>query len=418
MKNSSTLPTCSVVSTLLAAIILQGCLSSSSPLDDAPQDAGSLDLRISAMSPSLQASGRILSAEPGSRLLAQVKLPGRIWTDSVLWTGTAPAIFAFGSIPANGAYSVKVLVRDAAGRITHCDSAYPVSVIPGRSTPVQLNLRAVLGRIVVAIPSVPASVDSLSISWEGNLPRRSIAARGPSGKTTLRLDSLPVGSTGILHLRAWGPSKDTLFECDTSLSVNSQQDQSLSLRWIDATGAIQVTGSIAGGGDVLATALFPGDAPPDGSLRFLSFSDSGASDWIRIGNPGSQRISGPVSLLHGTESYTAVVDLGPNETALLSRIACSDTSLATHPLHQAEKLICGLALSVSWSNLPAVWELRSSSGALAERVMVEDSRNGWPDLNASTARTLRRRSGVAGADAMAGRSWCADGSDSPTASCP
>lgn len=418
MKNSSFSPIFLVVSTFLATAVLQGCLSDASPSDDSGQDAGSLELRISAMPQTVPAAGRALSAEPGSRLVAQIKLPGRTWADSAQWTGASPASFAFGSIPASGSYCVKVLMRDPAGRITHCDSAYPVSVVSGRSTPVQLELRAVLGKIVVAIPSVPASVESLSISWEANQPRRSVAARGPSGKTTLRLDSLPVGSTGIIHLRAWGPSKDTLFRCDSSLSVNSQQDQSLSLRWTDATGSIQVSGSVAGGGDVLATALFPADASSDGSLRFLAFSDSGSSDWVRIENPGSQRIAGSVSIVHGSESTTANVDLGPGESLVLSRIACSDTAGPTRPLHEAGLLICGLALSVSWSNLPAVWELRAPSGALADRVMVEDAKDGWPDLNASTARTLRRRTGAAGSDAMAGRSWCADGSDSPTASCP
>jgi len=52
---------------------------------------------------------------------------------------------------------------------------------------------------------------------------------------------------------------------------------------------------------------------------------------------------------------------------------------------------------------------------LADQVVVMDGKLGWPDLNSTTARTVRRRSDATVVDASAGRSWCADASDSPDA---
>lgn len=398
---------------LSATAVLQGCLSSPT-LPDGPSDAGGMTVLVQ----SAPAAARGMFAEPGGRIVAQIRLPGRTWSDSVTWNGSA-ASFAFPSLPASGCYQVKVLVRDAAGRATHADSAYPVYIRSGSSTSVQLSLRALLGRIVVPMPSVPASVDSLSISWlAGPGFRRTSMARGGSGKTVLRLDSLPVGESGSLSLRAWNKAGDTLFACDTNLAISSQADLSLSLRWVDQSGNLAVGGSILAGGDVQAMALFPGQESPNGSLLFDGFSDSGSADWIRIVNPGSDRVSGLAEIVHGSESWSTRIDLGPGERAVLTRLGCSDSLRSAHPLLSATLPTCGLPLSVSWSSLPSTWELRSPGGALADLVMVEDGKDGWPQLNSGSARTLRRRSGSGGGSSMAGRSWCALATDSPDLSCP
>ena len=363
-------------------------------------------------------AARSLSAEPGGRIVAQVRLSGRVWSDSVSWNGSG-ASFTFPSLPVQGSYSVKVLVRDASGRTTHSDSAFPVPVFSGASTPISLSLRPVLGRILVSLPSIPSSVDSVSASWKGGSSERHATAPRPgSGKTVLRLDSLPVGAAGHLRLRAWNASGDTLFSCDTDATISSQADLSLSLRWTDASGRISIGGSVQAGGEVAATALFPGQDAPDGCLRLEAFSDSGSSDWIRISNPGDSRLSGVVSVSHGTESVSASLSIPAGGSVVLSRVACGDSSLASHRALSGTDLVCGLPLSVSWNSLPALWELRGPSGNVADRALVEDGKDGWPDLNSGSARTLRRRRGQPGADPMAGRSWCSDGSDLPDASCP
>jgi len=396
---------------LLPLVLLTGCLSESVPSPTESSGTGGLALRIQGAA----AAARSMAAEPGGMLVAQVRIPGRLWTDSVSWTGSG-ASFSFPSLPTGGSYSVKVFVRDIEGRTTHADSVSPVPVLSGTTTPVELSLRAVLGRIVVASPAVPTAIESLSIAWSGRLAsRRSSFPRGSGGRTTLRLDSLPVGDVGRLSLRAWNAAKDTLYLVDTTLSIDAQSDLSLSLRWKDATGSISVQGIVVAGGDLQATALFPGQDSADGSLRFDAFSDSGSADWIRISNPGTARVSGSISVVHGSESWNVAIDLAPGARTVLTRLACTDSSPALHALLSATRPVCGVPLSVSWSSLPAVWEMRSPSGSLADRVMVEDGKDGWPDLNASTARTLRRR---AGASSMAGRSWCSVGSDDPDGSCP
>jgi hypothetical protein len=261
-------------------------------------------------------------------------------------------------------------------------------------------------------------VDSLGIWWAGPAGTRSaVVVRGTSGKTVLRLDSLPVGSSGAARMRAWNALGDTLYGCDTAISISSQADQSLTLTWSDATGAVALSVGISAGGETDVTALFPTDSVADGSLRIAGISDSGSSDWVLLENPGSAAVSGKVTVAHGTESVSATVALAPGATAVLSRMACSDTSLASHPLHGAANLVCGLSLSVAWSGTGVLWQVYGPSGKLAERALVWDGKYGWPDLNSSSARTLRRRAGSAGSDAMAGRSWCSEDSDVPSDTC-
>jgi hypothetical protein len=325
---------------------------------------------------------------------------------------------SFSGLPQASSYLVRAEYRDAQGRTTHADSVYPVSILPGKAAGVSLSLRALLGRIVISMPSVPSTVDSLGIRWDGpSGVRSSVVARGASGKTVLRLDSLPVGGFGAARLRAWNALGDTLYACDTAISIASQADRSLTLSWSSATGAAALSLGVLPGGETDVTALFPADSVADGSLRILGISDSGAADWVLVENPGTSSVAGRVTLAHGTESVSATVSLAPGAVAVLSKVPCADTARTAHPLHGAPNLVCGLPLSVSWSGGAVLWQIYGPSGKLAERVLVWDGKNGWPDLNSGAARTLRRRSGAAGSDAMAGRSWCSEGSDSPSDTC-
>jgi len=410
-----------LLSTLFACAFLQGCLSDGSDsAESSPGPAGTAEVRISPLPNASLAAARALAAEPGGWVVARIRRHDHSgsWADSVQWLGSSQISLSFSNLPEGTDYVVSALYRDAAGRTTHADSASPVAILPGTPTPVALSLKALLGRILITMPSVPATVDTLGIIWNGPTGvRRAVIVRGTSGKTLLRLDSLPVGVTGAAILRAWNAAGDTLYRCDTTITISSQADLSLTLRWVDASGTMALSASILAGGEIDATALFPADAVANGRLRLLGLSDSSNSDWALVGNPGSDSVVGQIILVHGTESVTASVALAPGGMATLSRVSCSDAARTTHPLHGAPGLVCGLSLSVAWSTTGTLWELHAPDGTLAERALVWDGKNGWPDLNSSTARTLRRRSGTDGTDPMAGRSWCADSSDDPLSTC-
>jgi hypothetical protein len=423
MKIPTLLRSKSILSTLFVGALLQGCLSDGSDAT-APSPGGgtgSAVVRVVPLSTSSQPAARALSAEPGGWLVARIRRQNHtgLWTDSVQWLGSSQIALSVASLPEGTDYVVSAQYRDAAGRTTHADSTLPVAILAGTPTTVPLSLRALMGRIVITMPSVPSTVDSLGISWTGpSGTRRTVIGRGTSGKTVLRLDSLPVGASGATHMRAWNSAGDTLYRCDTTISISSQADQSLTLRWLDASGTILLSASILPGGETDATGLFPDDETATGRIRLLGLSDSSGSDWALVGNPGTDPVVGQITLTHGSESVTASVNLAPGGLATLTRAACSDVARADHPLHAAPGLVCGLSLSVAWSSSGTLWELRGTDGTLAERALVWDGKNGWPDLNSSTSRTLRRRPGSDGADAMAGRSWCTDGSDDPTLACP
>ncbi|HXP90649.1 MAG TPA: hypothetical protein VN931_06955 [Fibrobacteria bacterium] len=409
------------LSTLFACALLQGCLSDgSNSTDSGTPSTGSVEVQVSPLPTSSPSAARALAAEPGGWVVARIRRLNHTgsWTDSIQWLGSSQISLSFANLPEGTDYAVSAFYRDAAGRTTHADSASPVAILPGSPTPVPLSLKVLLGRIVITMPSVPTTVDSLGIRWSGSTGvRRAVIVRGTSGKTLLRLDSLPVGVSGAASLRAWDIAGDTLYGCDTTITVSSQADLSLTLHWLDASGSIALSASILAGGETDATALFPGDQVATGRLRLVALSDSSNSDWALVGNPGSDSVVGQITLVHGTESVTASVALAPGGLATLSRASCSDVARTSHPLHGAPGLVCGLSLSVAWSTTGTLWELHAPDGSLAERALVWDGKNGWPDLNSSTARTLRRRTGTDGTDPMAGRSWCADSSDSPTRTC-
>ncbi|MBK8801234.1 MAG: lamin tail domain-containing protein [Fibrobacteres bacterium] len=404
---------------VLSFLLPIGCLDSST--DDPPppvQPDGIVHIEVV---PWRTLAPRSMGIEPGGRLIVELRDPARrrSWLDSVEWDATRTATLSFRGIPQGGNYLLVGRYRDAQGRFTHTDSLAPVSVSVGEATSIQLRLRALIGRLVFTMPSVPANVDSLLAIWkEGSRSRSAVASRGTGGRTVLRLDSLPVGATGKVALRAWNSLGDTLFFLDTTLSVQRDADQSVSLVWRDASASPGVLATAMPGGEVSATLRFPGESVPDGRLWISGLSDSGGADWILLENPGTGTVNGTWKVQHGSESASIEASIEPGGKLILTRAACETAWTPGHVLQGPIPLACGVDLPVSWSTPSTLWELRDATGSLVDQVLVWDGQNGWPDLNASSARTLRRRGGEAGMDAMAGRSWCALATADPAKGCP
>ncbi len=412
----------------LAALIIQislttylaGCLpDGSQPLLSAEPAPESSTGAVSLTAKSATWAARSLAAEPGGEIVAEIRHTARRTSsrDSIDWNGTSAANLRFAAIPEGTGYQAVVFYRDARGLVTHADTLRDLEVVRSRVTEASFQLRPLLGRLQLVVPSAPATVDSLSLSWTANgTSKTARAARGPSGRTALRLDSLAVGSSGTLRVRAWNALGDTLYYADSACTIQSQVDQALQIRMLDARGQVAFTAQFQEGGEVDAVALFPEDQAASGRLVIAAMSDSGASDWIRIENRGTARATEPVRIVRGTESFSVQLDLAPGSAAIVSRAACAATANATHPLNGAPSLVCGASsLSISWSSTGTLWELRTGEGSLLDQFVVFDGQNGWPDLNASTSRTVRRAPAATPLQASAGRSWCADGSDSPVA---
>lgn len=364
---------------------------------------------------------RTLAPEPGGKLLAQIRtsLSQTTYKDSVGWSGSGSTSLQVSAIPEGRGYQAILLYRDPNGIVTHSDTLVDLEVKRSSNTQADFALRALLGRVQLIVPSAPATIDSLGLSWESNGWIRSThAVRGPSGRTLLRLDSLAVGATGTVRVRAWTTAGDTLYFADTTCSILSQTDQSLQVKLLDAQGQLGISATFLPGGEVDAVALFPDASVPSGSLIVAALSDSGSSDWILLRNPTGDSVTGLTRITRGSESFSVDLHLAAGEQSVLTRASCAAISASSHPLHGAPGLVCGLeSVSVSWSSTGTLWEIRTSDGGLADQVVVVDGRYGWPDLNTTNARTVRRRSGIEAADASAGRSWCADDMDSPIASC-
>lgn len=404
--------------TALSFLLPVGCLDSAPQEPDDPSSTGNVDIEVA---PLRALAARALTIEPGGRLVLELRDPvrRRSWMDSLEWDATRSANLAFHTVPQGGNYLLTGRYRDAQGRFTHADSIAPVSVSVGATTSAHLSLQALIGRLVFAMPSVPTSIDSLGATWlEAGRTRIGRACRGTGGRTMLRLDSLPVGATGIVALRAWNTQGDTLYSLDTSLSVLRDADQSVSLVWRDASANPGVTATVMPGGEISATLRFPGEASPSDRLRFAGIADSGFSDWILLENPGTDTLRGPWTISHGTESATFDAIIPPHGKLTTTRAICAVARASGHSLSGQTSLACEIDLPVSWSTPSALWELHDANGKLVDQILVWDGQNGWPDLNASTARTLRRRAGEANADGMAGRSWCALATAAPSVDCP
>lgn len=367
-------------------------------------------------------AARHLSPEPGGRLVAEIRSASSrsVYKDSLDWSGVGAATLRLSTIAEGGGYQAVLRYRDPDGRTTHADTLRDLIVRRGTNTQAEFTLKPLLGRLQLTVPTAPVAIDTLGLTWE-SLGRvvRTKAVRGPSGRTLLRLDSLAVGSQGKLQVRAWNAAGDTLYYADTSTSILSEADQSVSIKLLDARGQIALLASFLAGGETNAVVSFPDDPVATGTLVLAALSDSGSSDWILLQNLSGDSVSGPARISRGTESFSVPLRLGPGERTVLTRAPCAAVAATSHVLHTTPGLVCGLeSVSVSWSSTGTLWEVRTPDDQLADQIVVIDGRHGWPDLNSTTARTVRRRANATPLDAAAGRSWCADAQDSPLVHCP
>lgn len=402
------------------ALYLSGCLPDGDLATGAPEpipESSTGMVTLATQGTNFAARG--LSAEPGGLLIAEIRQSSRhlAFRDSSIWNGSSAISLQFPSIPEGTGYQAVLTYRDQAGLTTHADTVGKFDVVRARNTQAAFRMRALLGRLQLTVATAPTAIDTLSLSWEsGNRVRLAKSVRGPSGRTLLRLDSLAVGSTGTVHIRAWNAAGDTLYFADTASSISSQADQALMIRLGDTRGQVSMSVNFAPGGETDAVAVFPDDPTPTGKLVFTAFSDSGSSDWIRVENRSTDSVNGLVKIVRGTESFSVDLRLASGQGSVLTKASCDVVAQPSHPLHANSSVVCGLAgVSVSWSNTGTLWEVRTPDGALGEQIVVVDGKLGWPDLNSSTTRTVRRKANASLLDATAGRSWCADSLDSPSA---
>lgn len=410
-----------------AALTLAGCLDESGSTNPTPVASGESRISIQVAPFASLVAGRSMTADPGGVLVVEVanRTSGFVSRDSSSWTGSVESRMDFPSLPEGSGYIVRAWYRDLQGFITHGDSLGGIVLARGEDESVSLSLRALRGKILLNAPSLPVSVDTLSMSWSSiGVSRKSSIGRGSGGRTTLRLDSLPVATSGMLRLRAWNASGDTLFHLDTTLAVSGDKDLPLSLTLQSSRGTILAKLGFLAGGEIDATASFEGEAeqPADqtGRLLLAVFSDSGAADWIGIRNPTKNAFAGRVRLGKGSTDAQFDLNLPAGEFAVVTRAPCAAID-SLHPLRAAKHLVCGLDdIVVTHSTSGgSLWKLRSVDATeLLDQVLVLDGKQSWPDLNTSTARTARLS--ASWNDALgndAGRAWCADGSDAPNASC-
>jgi hypothetical protein len=412
---------------LSASLALVGCLDESASVDPAQAATGESRLVVDVAPFASLVAGRGMKADPGGMLSIEVSnaSKGFVARDSSPWTGSVEARLEFPSLPEGTGYVVRASYRDPQGFATHGDSIGGVTLTRGEDRSIALSLRALLGRILLNAPSLPVSVDTLSVSWSSaGVSRKMSTGRGSGGRTTLRLDSLPVATSGTVRLRAWNTSKDTLFHLDTTLALSGDKDLPLALLLQSTRGTILASLGFLDGGEIGATASFEGEPeqPSDqtGRLLLAAFSDSGAADWIGIVNPTKSAFTGRVRLGKGTTDAQFDLNLPAGDMAVVTRAPCAAID-SLHPLHAAKHLVCGvddIVVTHSTSG-GSLWKLRSADASeLLDQVLVLDGKQSWPDLNTSTARTARLSSAWASATSNdAGRAWCADGSDAPAGSC-
>jgi hypothetical protein len=413
----------SLVAQILAmstSLYLTGCLPDGAQPTGSPESIPESSTGIVTLATQANPAARAAAAEPGGTLVAEIRQASKrlSYRDSAAWSGQSSFSLRFPSIPEGTGYQAIVTYRDPAGLATHADTVQNLSVARATNTQAVFKLKALLGRIQLVVPTAPVAIDSLRLAWESNgVVRSAKAVRGPSGRTTLRLDSLAVGSTGTVRVRAWTIGGDTLYFADTSVSIQSQADQALQIRMLDARGQASSSVSFLAGGETDAVALFPLDQNPSGRLVLAALSDSGSNDWIKLENRSTDSVIGPARIVRGTESFGVDLRLAPGASVVLTRASCEAVAQEANPLHSTNSVVCGLAgVSVSWSSTGTLWEIRTTDGALADQVVILDGKLGWPDLNGSTARTVWRNPAASVVEASAGRSWCADASDSPAVS--
>ncbi len=410
----------------VATLSLSGCLSETASPEPLSTDPASVRIEVAALRTPLAA--REAAADPGGILVVEVVQPTRgiLRRDSMTWTGIGSGTLSFTNLPEGPEYRVRSWYRDPQGFTTHGDSLVGLTLARGQIAHAQLELKALLGKIVLNAPAVPAGVDSLGMAWTSVGVRRAAQAlRGSGGRTMLRLDSLPVGQQGTLRLRAWNTAGDTLFHLDTVLALSGDADLPLSLSLQNSRGQIAASLVLRPGGELDATASFSGEpeqpSHQTGRLVLTAFSDSGAADWIAIHNPGPA-FTGRVRLGKGPADAQFDLDLPAGGTAVVTRAPCAAVQAADHALRSVAGLVCGIddAVVTHSTSGGSFWKLRDAATLeLFDGVLVLDGKQSWPDLNTAGARTARVRSTWSSSLANdAGLAWCADGSDSPATSCP
>lgn len=416
-----------IILPLLAALAVSGCLddSTSSIPQTGPQGPAAFTVHVGPINAAIAA--RNLSADAGGMLFVEVSNATKAATsrDSSVWTGNVSTTFNFPALVEGSGYVVRAWYRDPQGFTTHGDSVGGLRLARGENASVTLALRAMLGKIILTAPALPASIDTISMAWTSpSASRRTVAVRGSGGRTILRLDSLPIGVSASLRLRAWNASRDTLFHLDTSVKLSSDHDLPLSLSLQSSRGTIATALGFRAGGEIDATASFAGEADQPtsqtGRLLLVAFSDSGAADWIGIHNPRNEPFSGRVRLGKGSSEAQFALSIPAGEDAVVTRAPCAAID-SLHPLHGAAYLVCGIdEITVTHSTSGgSLWKLRDADGtSMLDEVLVLDGKQSWPDLNTSSARTARLRADWKSATSNdAGRAWCADGSDSPSDTC-
>lgn len=396
---------------------LTACLSEK-PIPTDPESVPSSTFQLHVEGIVAPSAGRSLSMEPGGRLVVDLLNPrlGVHRADSTSWSGQEAADLAFAALPEGEGYSIRCRYRDPLGFLTHADSLGGLRLGRGEAARVAMLLHPLLGKIFLNAPALPASVDTLGIVWSREGARREAKVpRGPGGRTMLRLDSLPVAKSGMASVRAWTRSGDTLFHLDTLLTLSGDKDLPLALSMQNSRGDFAVAFGSIPGGELDITASFPGEsgssASQTGRLLLSSFSDSGASDWIGIYNPGPS-FSGWVRLGKGNGDALLRLDLPAGQEAIATRAPCSALEDTTHVLHGRHHLLCAIeeAIVTHSASGGSFWKMRDSSGeVLFDAVYVLDGRQGWPDLNSSDANTVRMKGSARDPFLNdVGRSWCVD----------
>jgi len=393
-------------------------------------DSGSGAARLSLVAAPLAApvAARAVGAaraEVGGKIILALSNPALLVnrSDTVTWDGSDTLRTNFESLLPGAGYRLCAQYLDAKGIVTHRDSTAAFALGRAQDLALTLQLKAVLGKILLQFPTIPDGIDSLSLAvTAGGSSWSTRIARPSAGRGSLRLDSLPLGAALSARLRAWTAAGDTLYFLDTSLSLSSDEDQVLAWTLGSALGRTQSRLTFLAGGEASGLVGFAGSASlpssQDGTLLFTGFSDSGQADWVRITNPGTRSFSGEVKLARGTLDTVLKLDLPAGESRIVTRATPEMLALAGHPL-QGKGAITASIATVTWSATGGtVWALSSKDGAiLHDMVYVLPGKNGWSALNTSTHRTaLLRTKGSAVAN-DAGSAWCGLGVDDPAGAC-
>jgi len=415
------------LSAMVVSALLTACGSSlDSPLAASGDGTASVNWTAAPMAP--KTAGRIAvaaRAEEGGKLVVSLSNPALlVWiSDTLTWDGSDSLQASFGQLPVGAGYHLTAQYLDPKGLCTHTDSLPTFSLSRAQALPLRLQLVPVLGKIYLQFPEIPDAVDSLGLFVQANGHEWKTSMARPTGsRGALRLDSLPIGTILTAHLRAWKKSGDTLYFLDTSVTLTSGADKSLGWNMQSALAQSQASLSFVSGGEASATVGFAGTASANmqaGGIVFSGFSDSGASDWVRLRNISLDSFCQNIRIARGTLDTVVAVRLAAGEELVVTRAGKDVLAQAGHPLESVGTVSASIA-TVTWSATGGtVWKLASADGKMVyDQVYILPGKNGWPSLNTSTHRTIALR--TANASALgndAGSGWCSLASDDPKAGC-